>query len=117
MPTRRAPVLVLYWMSSMSCLAESVGMLRHRRPAAAEQEIEIAAFVRLQHVIEVQARIPGPWLRLLAGGALRKALDDLCLGHVEMQAPGRAIELDEVAIAHDAQRPARHRFGRDVQHH
>src|SRR5690348_87546 len=136
MPTRRSPAADLYWMSSMLMSVRShvswtrgrgtrppyvgwtaplstrptsiglVGMLGHGRAAAADEEVEIATLVGLQHVVQVQARVTGARRLLLVFGTVGQAGLDFLFRHVQVQATVLAIEFDEVAVLDDAQRTA-----------
>ena len=81
-----------------------MGVARHVRAAATHEHIEIGAEVRLLHVIDVQL-VPAAsrHRRRLPVGA---ALSELGVAHVEMQAPRGHVDLDEIAVPHQRQRPA-----------
>ena len=81
-------------------------------PAAADEKIEVGAFVGLLHVIDVEPRIPSgrhDGLGLPPGGA---PLGEHLVGDVEMQPAGFDVELDHVAVLHEGQRPPGGGFGR-----
>src|SRR5207244_12973588 len=87
------------WPSAPRTCSCSVVITRHERAALADQEIQIRAFVRLQHVVEVKAPVAALERRF---GRLPffPALGELLVGYVEVQAALRHVELDGVAVLH-----------------
>ena len=80
------------------------------------QEVEVAPLVRLQHVLRVELAVAArvldgrgdstPRGAVASSASLTRSVEP-ALGHVE---------LDEVAVAHERQRPADERLRRHVQH-
>nr|GEU28270.1 hypothetical protein [Tanacetum cinerariifolium] len=98
-------------------VAELMRMTWHGRAAVTDQEVEIAAFVGLQHVFDVQLLVAGFRSRRAAGHAHCLALGHFGVRDFQIQFAARAIERDPVAVLDDAQRAAGHGFRRHVQHH
>src|SRR5467141_266456 len=102
------------WVGTVG--AALVVVARHEGAALAGEEVEVRAFVRLQHVIEVQAPVAaleGRLRRLPFFPTGRKLL----LRDEQLQPALRDVELDLVAVFDERERAARRRFRRDVQHH
>ncbi len=91
-------------------------MTRNRRASAADQEIEVAALVGLQHVIDVEALVAAA-PAVVGSGQFRQARGQFLVADVQVQAALFAVQLDEVAVAHGGQRAACRGLGRHVQHH
>ena len=85
----------------------SVGMARDRGASASDQEVEIAAFVCLKHVIDVQALVASPHFGLVGWARRRKPLGEFGIADVQMQPARVTVELDPVTVAY--QRPAARR--------
>src|SRR5205085_8935639 len=86
-----------------------VVVARHERAALADQEVEVGAVARLQHMVDVElpvAALEWRFGRLPTGAALLQ----LTLAHQELQLALRDVQLDLVAVAHERQRAARRRF-------
>src|SRR5258708_31809932 len=89
---------------------------RHEVAAFPNEEIEVRALVRLQHVIEIKTPVAARERRL---GLLPfpAPLPRLLLWHEQLQTPLGDVQLDEIAVFHQRERAARSGLGRDVQHH
>src|ERR1700761_6182964 len=76
----------------------SVRVRRHFRTAATDEEVEVAAFVGLQHVFDIQVTVAGRILRvrLLRFLPFGKTRDHFLFVDIEVQLAGIAIELDPV---------------------
>src|SRR6516225_9921648 len=88
---------------------------RLRRLRGALQEVKVAAFIGLRHMLLVEPDIAAliDALRRRPGGF---AAGELLARHVEMQLARLDVDLDHVAILHQGERAADRGFGRDMQH-
>src|SRR5438874_11229810 len=93
-----------------------VVVARDEGAALADEKVEIGAVARLQHVIDVELPVTA-LERGLGRLPARAARGELAVAYYELQLALRHVELDLVAVAHERQRAAGGRFGRDVQHH
>src|SRR5712691_11367318 len=83
-----------------------VVVARHEGAALAHEKVEIRAFVRLQHVIEVQAPVAARERRL-GLLPLPAPLRELILRYEELQPALRDVELDLVAVLDEREGAAR----------
>src|SRR6218665_3390850 len=88
--------------------------LGFRSDAAAGEIIEVAAFVGLQDMIEEHRTVAA---RIMGRRGDARLPPSLQRGRIDQQieSPPFGIEADEIAIAHQAQRPADATFRRYVQ--
>src|SRR5260370_24455117 len=88
---------------------------RLRDARSALQKIEVAAFVGLADVLREDGAVAA---LEFAGRGLPGAFSLLqfCLGNLQVQNPLVDIELDEVAVSDQRERPANVGFRRDVQY-
>src|SRR5712691_5853355 len=93
-----------------------VVVARHEVAALSREEIEVRAFVRLQHVIEIQAPVAARERRL-GLFPFPAPLRELIVRYEQLQPALRDVELDFVAVLDERERAARRGLGRDVQHH
>src|SRR5882672_1025066 len=93
-----------------------VVVARHEGAALAHEKVEIGAFVRLQHVIEIEAPVAA-CQRRLGLFPFPAPLREFLLRHEQLELSLRDVELDFVAVRDERERAARRRLGRDVQHH
>src|SRR5205085_1516067 len=89
---------------------------RDERAAFADQKVEIGAVACLQHLVDVKLPVAALERRLRRLPA-RTARGELALAHQELKLALRHVELDLVAVAHERERAAGGRLGRDVQHY
>ena len=88
-------------------------LARDRRAATTDEEIQVAAAIRLHHVIDID-------LLIAAGHGRRRrrpggtAAVQLGLRHVQVQAPAGHVELDHVAVPDQRQRPSDRRLRRRI---
>src|SRR4030095_12391146 len=85
------------------------------RHGAGLEEVEVATFVRLGHVLQVERPEPARVMRLRWRPRLA-ALGELFVAHLERELPPRDVELDLVAVAHERERAADMRLRRDVEY-
>src|SRR5579859_3075797 len=88
---------------------------RNLGAAAADEEIEIGPQMRLLHMLDIEF-VP-PALRDSRRPPLASASGEFLIGYVQMQTAGRHVELDEVPVAHQCERPTLGGLRRDMQHH
>src|SRR5258706_7187995 len=69
----------------------------HESAALACEEIEVHAFVRLQHVVEIQPPVAA-LQRRLGLFPFSAPLRELVLPHDELEAPLRDVELDDIVV-------------------
>src|SRR5918998_1316783 len=86
-------------MGSPGVASRSVVVARHGRPAPADEEVEVGALIGLQHVVDVELGVAprGGRFGRAPGGAARRQLR---LVHMQVQAAGRDVERDHVAVPH-----------------
>src|SRR5260370_41899586 len=84
----------------------SMRLARHGRAAAADQEVEIDALIRLHDMIDIKLGVAADMGRLESLPFPAPALA-LARGDVEMEPPFLDVDLDHVAILDQAERPAR----------
>src|SRR5437016_3349410 len=79
------------------------------------EEIEIAALIGLRDVLLVERAIAA---REFSGRRLprRAAAGELLFAHLELELARGDIELDQIAVLYEFERPADEGFRRDVQH-
>ena len=89
--------------------------LRFADRGGAFEEVEVAALVGLRDVTGVEVAVAAG-IGDLARLPLRAPRRQLLVGHPQRQPPRRDVELDDVAVPDERQRPADERLRRDVQH-
>src|SRR2546426_8858467 len=83
---------------------------RHEGAALADEKIEVGAFARLQHVIEVQ--LPVAALERRRGQLpVLSSLEENVFRHQEHQPALFDVQLDHVAVLDQRERAARRSFG------
>src|SRR6478736_1010894 len=80
---------------------------------ARPEEVEVAALVGLQDVVEEQRAVAAP-VAGLGGPEALEPRGDLVAGHVDVDAARVDVELDRVAVAEGAERPSGGGLRRDV---
>src|SRR5437879_2002091 len=101
--------------SAMAARPGSMVVPRHGAAASAHQEVEVAAFVRLVDMLDIELHVAARGV-LLRRRPLPAAPLELGIGHVQMQSTLFHVELDQIAALHQRERPAGGRFRHDVQH-
>ena len=91
-----------------------MGLAWHLGAAATDQEIEVAALIGLEHMIEIELLVTARHRRRRRrpGGAARL---EFLIGHLDLEAAFGDIEDDHIALLHQRQRTAGGRLRRDVQ--
>src|SRR5689334_17384091 len=87
------------------------------RAAGADEEVEVGAGLGLGDVVDVEAGPPSG--RVGEGGdglGVGDALQELVVRDLDVDAAGVDVETDDIAGAHEGERPAGGGFGADVQH-
>jgi RNA polymerase sigma-70 factor (ECF subfamily) len=81
-----------------------------RPQGAAHQEVEVAALVGLKNVLDVHAGVAAGVARRRRGAECGPSLGQLGVGeqHIELACMG--VKRDDIAVAHQGQRPSRRRF-------
>lgn len=83
--------------------------------AAADEEVEIRPQMRLLHMLDIEF-VP-PALGHRRRSLLAAPSCEFLIGYVQMQTARGHVELDEVPVAHQYQRPTLGSLRRDMQHH
>src|SRR5437879_5000990 len=109
----RGPQYTSYQLSVISSL---VVVARHEGAALAGEKVEVCAFVRLQHVIEIEAPVPARQRRL-GLFPFPAPLRELIVRYEQLQPALCDVELDLVAVLDEREHAAGSGLRRDVQHH
>src|SRR5664280_434699 len=111
-----SPILVevARHVASIAPEPSSMVVAWHEGAAPADQEVEVDAFVGLQHVIDVELPVAAAERRRRPLPVLH-ARRELGIADVEMNAPIGHVELDEITAAHGRQGTAVGGFGRGMQ--
>src|SRR5947209_20154619 len=89
--------------------------LRFAGGRCAFEEVEVATGIGLGNVTLVERAVAAlvAWLGSLPGSA---ATRELRVAHLELETALGHVKLDQIAVAHEGERAAHERLGRDVEH-
>src|ERR1700689_935683 len=98
---------------ALSCLLMRIA--RNSGIAPPDQEVEVTAAVRLQHVVDVQALVAAGSCAALRLPRIETTFE-LCILHEQVQSSRRNVEGDAVAVSYECKRTSNGGLWCDVQH-